>query len=102
MPKVGIAAKQGVRLANHTIKNGVAYIGDSYEASEDNRSKTACLDMGEWIFVSFRATELRNIPVFIKGHVASFKLKSDYTLPLISVSVCSFSYMIEAIRYHVR
>nr|MDO8098502.1 hypothetical protein [Candidatus Njordarchaeota archaeon] len=35
--------------------------------SSDILDETACLDMGEWMFVSYRATELRNIPVFIKA-----------------------------------
>jgi len=35
--------------------------------SSDILDKTAYLDMGEWMFVSFRATELRNIPVFTRA-----------------------------------
>ncbi len=42
-------------------------IAEATGISPDILDKTAYLDMGEWMFVSFRATELRNIPVFIKA-----------------------------------
>nr|MDO8098521.1 ATP-binding protein [Candidatus Njordarchaeota archaeon] len=42
-------------------------IAEAAGISPDILDKTAYLDMGEWMFVSFRATELRNIPVFIKS-----------------------------------
>jgi DNA helicase HerA-like ATPase len=42
-------------------------IAEATGISPDILDKTAFLDMGEWMFVSFRATELRNIPVFIKA-----------------------------------
>jgi hypothetical protein len=40
-----IAAKQGVRLADHTTKLDAAYIGDNHEVAEDNLSKTAYLNI---------------------------------------------------------
>lgn len=40
---------------------------DAARISPDILDKTPYLDLGEWMFVSFRATELRNIPVFIKA-----------------------------------
>jgi len=42
-------------------------VADTARISPDILDKTPYLDMGEWMFVSFRATELRNIPVFIKA-----------------------------------
>jgi hypothetical protein len=42
-------------------------IAEATGISPDILDRTAYLDMGQWMFVSFRATELRNIPVFIKA-----------------------------------
>jgi DNA helicase HerA-like ATPase len=42
-------------------------IAEATGISPDILDKTAYLDIGEWMFVSFRATKLRNIPVFIKA-----------------------------------
>ncbi|MEM2928052.1 MAG: DUF87 domain-containing protein [Nitrososphaerota archaeon] len=42
-------------------------IAEATGISPDILDKTAYLDIGEWMFVSFRATRLRNIPVFIKA-----------------------------------
>jgi hypothetical protein len=67
MPVFDVAAMQGVRLADHTTKRDAACVGDNHELAEDNHSKTAYINMGKWMFVSFRATELRNISVFIKA-----------------------------------
>ncbi|MEM2305904.1 MAG: ATPase, partial [Candidatus Methanomethylicia archaeon] len=41
-------------------------IAEAAGISPDILDKTAYLDVGEWLFISFRATKLKNIPVFIK------------------------------------
>ncbi|MEM1537316.1 MAG: DUF87 domain-containing protein [Candidatus Nezhaarchaeales archaeon] len=42
-------------------------IAEATGISPDILDKTAYLDVGEWLFVSFRATKLRNVPVFIRA-----------------------------------
>jgi DNA helicase HerA-like ATPase len=54
-------------------------IAEAAGISPDILDKTAYLDVGEWLFISFRATKLRNIPVFIKAedneNILSARLK---------------------------
>jgi DNA helicase HerA-like ATPase len=54
-------------------------IAEAAGISPDILDKTAYLDVGEWLFISFRATKLRNVPVFIKAedneNILSARLK---------------------------
>ncbi len=42
-------------------------IADAFSLSYDVLEKTTTLDIGEWLFVSYKATKRRNVPVFIKA-----------------------------------
>jgi len=42
-------------------------IADAFSLSYDVLEKTTTLDVGEWLFVSYKATKRRNVPVFIKA-----------------------------------
>ncbi|MCP8304982.1 MAG: ATP-binding protein, partial [archaeon] len=42
-------------------------IADSFSLSYDVLDKTTELDTGEWLFVSYKATKQKNVPVFIKA-----------------------------------
>lgn len=42
-------------------------IAEATGISPDILDKTAYLDVGDWLFLSFRATKLKNVPVFIKA-----------------------------------
>ncbi|MEM2849134.1 MAG: ATP-binding protein [Candidatus Bathyarchaeia archaeon] len=41
-------------------------IADAFSLSYDVLEKTTTLDVGEWLFVSYKATKRRNVPVFIR------------------------------------
>jgi len=41
-------------------------IADAFSLSYDLLDKTTDLETGEWLFVSYRATKQRNVPVFVK------------------------------------
>ena len=41
-------------------------IADAFSLSYDLLDKTTELDIGEWLFVSYKATKQRNVPVSIK------------------------------------
>ncbi|MBS7613007.1 ATP-binding protein, partial [Candidatus Bathyarchaeota archaeon] len=41
-------------------------IADAFSLSYDVLEKTTTLDIGEWLFVSYKATKRRNVPVFIR------------------------------------
>jgi len=42
-------------------------IADAFSLSYDVLEKTTTLDVGEWLFVSYKATKRRNVPVFIRA-----------------------------------
>ena len=41
-------------------------IADAFSLSYDLLDKTTELDIGEWLFVSYKATKQRNVPAFRK------------------------------------
>ena len=41
-------------------------IADAFSLSYDVLEKTTTLDTGEWLFVSYKATRRKNVPVFIR------------------------------------
>jgi hypothetical protein len=41
-------------------------IADAFSLSYDLLDKTTELDIGEWLFVSYKATKQRNVPAFVK------------------------------------
>ena len=41
-------------------------IVDAFSISYDLLDKTTELDIGEWLFVSYKATKQRNVPAFVK------------------------------------
>ena len=41
-------------------------IADAFSLSYDLLDKTTDLETGEWLFVSYKATKQRNVPVFLK------------------------------------
>jgi hypothetical protein len=41
-------------------------IADAFALPYEVLERSAQLETGEWIFVSFKATKLRNVPVFLK------------------------------------
>lgn len=43
-------------------------VSDAFSISRSMVDKVAELDVGEWLFVSYRATKLRNVPVEIKAY----------------------------------
>ncbi|MEM3546990.1 MAG: ATP-binding protein [Candidatus Bathyarchaeia archaeon] len=42
-------------------------IADAFSLSYDVLEKTTTLDVGEWLFVSYKATKRRNVPIFIRA-----------------------------------
>jgi len=41
-------------------------IADAFSLSYDLLDKTTDLETGEWLFVSYKATKRRNVPIFVK------------------------------------
>jgi len=41
-------------------------IADAFSLSYDLLDKTTDLETGEWLFVSYKATKQRNVPIFVK------------------------------------
>jgi len=54
-------------------------IADAFSLSYDLVDKTTKLDVGEWLFVSYKATKQRNVPAFVKApnneEIVAFNLK---------------------------